>query len=122
MDEVPEIEPPLHDNCRCAILPMGTITPSGATKDKENGADFYLANFGKLPDYDISDSELRALGWKNGKPPKRGMLQGKCIQGMFMTMMTGICPPRRDAFGMNRTSITMRGAATDIEFCILMTA
>ena len=71
MDEVPEIEPPLHDNCRCAILPMGTITPSGATKDKENGADFYLANFGKLPDYYISDSELRALGWKNGKPPKR---------------------------------------------------
>ena len=39
-----------------------------------------------------------------------------------MTMMTGICPPRRDAFGMKRTSITMRGTATDIEFCILMTA
>ena len=71
MDEVPEIEPPLHDNCRCAILPMDTITPGGATKDGENGADFYLANFGKLPDYYISDSELRALGWKNGKPPKR---------------------------------------------------
>lgn len=47
MDEVPEIEPPLHDNCRCAILPMDTITPGGATKDEENGADFYLANFGK---------------------------------------------------------------------------
>ena len=71
MDEVPEIEPPLHDNCRCAILPMDTITPGGATKDEENGADFYLANFGKLPDYHISDSALRALDWKNGKPPKR---------------------------------------------------
>lgn len=70
-DEVPEIEPPLHDNCRCTILPMDMIAPGGATKDGENGADYYLANFRRLPDYYISDSELRALGWKNGKPPKR---------------------------------------------------
>lgn len=67
MDEIPDIEPPLHDNCRCAILPMEAITPGGATKDGENGADYWLTNFGKLPDYYISKEELYALGWKDGK-------------------------------------------------------
>jgi len=67
MDEIPDIEPPLHENCRCAILPMEAITPGGATKDGENGADYWLITFGKLPDYYISKEELFALGWKDGK-------------------------------------------------------
>lgn len=71
IDEIPDIEPPLHERCRCAILPMEAIMPGGATKDGVNGADYWLAYYGILPDYYISDSDLRALGWKNGKPPKR---------------------------------------------------
>jgi len=67
MDEIPDIEPPLHENCRCAILPMEAIAPGGATKDGENGADYWLVNFGKLPSYYISKEELYALGWKDGK-------------------------------------------------------
>ena len=43
MDALPDVEPPLHENCRCAILPMEAITPGGATKDGENGADYWLA-------------------------------------------------------------------------------
>lgn len=50
---------------------MDAISPGGATKDGENGADYWLVNYGVLPDYYITDSELRSLGWKNGKPPKR---------------------------------------------------
>ncbi len=53
MDALPDVEPPLHENCRCAILPMEAITPGGATKDGKNGADYWLINFGKLPDYYI---------------------------------------------------------------------
>lgn len=45
--------------------------PGHATKDGENGADYWLTHYGQLPDYYISDGDLRALGWKNGKPPKR---------------------------------------------------
>lgn len=71
INERPDEVPPLHDRCRCDILPMEAITPGGATKDGENGADYWLAHYGKLPDYYISDQELRSLGWKNGKPPKR---------------------------------------------------
>lgn len=71
VNEIPEPEPPLHNNCRCAILPLDAIGPGGATKDGENGADFWLAVFGRLPDYYISDFDLRALGWKKGKPPQK---------------------------------------------------
>lgn len=70
-NEIPDVEPPLHERCRCAILPMDAIVPGGATKDGKNGADYWLAHYGRLPDYYISDSDLRALGWRKGKPPKR---------------------------------------------------
>ena len=71
MDEIPDIEPPLHENCRCAILPMDAITPGGATKDGENGADYWLVHDDELPDYYISKSELEKLGWKRGRSPKK---------------------------------------------------
>lgn len=32
-NEIPDVEPPLHERCRCAILPMDAIVPGGATKD-----------------------------------------------------------------------------------------
>lgn len=62
----PEV-PPLHENCRCDIIPMEAIIPGGATKNGLDGADFWLANRGRLPDYYISEDELRALGWRHGK-------------------------------------------------------
>ncbi len=65
--EIPDVEPPLHDRCRCDILPMEAITPGGATKDGVNGADYWLAMYGSLPDYYITKAELYTLGWKNGR-------------------------------------------------------
>lgn len=70
-DEIVYDMPPLHDNCRCAILPLEAIISGGATKDGMNGADYWLSHYGGLPDYYISDREIRALGWKNGKPPAK---------------------------------------------------
>ena len=66
-DETPDPKPPLHERCRCVILQMKAVMPGGATKDGENGADFWLAHYGKLPDYYISKEELYALGWKGSK-------------------------------------------------------
>ncbi len=71
VNEIPDVEPPLHERCRCAILPMEAIMPGCATKNGENGADYWLTHYGTLPDYYIADEDLRLLGWKNGKPPKR---------------------------------------------------
>lgn len=67
IDEEPDDKPPLHNNCRCAILQMDAIIPGEATKDGLNGADYWLVNYGELPSYYISKEELYALGWKEGK-------------------------------------------------------
>ncbi|MCI8423207.1 MAG: phage head morphogenesis protein [Lawsonibacter sp.] len=80
INEIPNIEPPLHPNCRCIIDQMDAIMAGEATKDGENGADYWLFYHGQLPDYYISEDELRSLGWKNGKPPKR-YAPGKMLFG-----------------------------------------
>jgi len=61
------VEPPLHEHCRCKIEPMESIFAGGATKNGEAGADFWLKNFGELPDYYVTKNELVALGWRDGK-------------------------------------------------------
>ena len=96
MDEIPDIEPPLHENCRCAILPMDAIIPGGATKDGESRADYWLINFGKLPDYYISKEELYALGWKSGKSVA-SKAPGKMVFGGIYENDDGHLPsvPRR---------------------------
>lgn len=67
IDEVVVPEPPLHNNCRCDIIPMESIEAGNATKNEENGADYWLKHFGELPDYYISSSDLEKLGWRYGK-------------------------------------------------------
>lgn len=71
-------EPPLHPNCRCEVLPMKAVIAGNATKDGENGADFWIKYYGKLPDYYISSEELELLGWKWGKSPRK-FAPGKMI-------------------------------------------
>lgn len=62
-------EPPLHPNCHCKIRPA--VVAGNATKDGENGADWWIKNHGYLPEYYISIDELRAAGWKSGKSPSK---------------------------------------------------
>ena len=91
MDEWPEVEPPLHNHCRCVIIPMETITPGGATKDGENGADYWLVHYGRLPDYYISRIDAIKLGWKEGRAPKR-WAPGKMIFGGIYNNKDGHLP------------------------------
>jgi len=63
MNERPYPQPPLHIRCRCIIRPIEAKRAGTATKKKINGADWWLKNFGHLPDYYLSPREARALGW-----------------------------------------------------------
>ena len=69
MDEYPDEEPPLHPNCRCEIRPMDAVIAGFGTKDGQNGADYWMKYFAELPEYYITEDELRELGWKRGKSP-----------------------------------------------------
>ncbi|MDD5923616.1 MAG: phage minor head protein [Clostridia bacterium] len=40
--EIVNSEPPLHNNCRCVIIPMKSIEAGNATKDEKDGADYWL--------------------------------------------------------------------------------
>lgn len=48
---------------------MRATEAGAATKDGENGADWWLKNNGKLPDYYISVEDIEDLGWDNGDSP-----------------------------------------------------
>ena len=71
MGDIPNIEPPLHSNCRCVIEAMHTVGVGSATKDGEQGADWWLKNRNKLPEYYITSQELELLGWKWGESPAK---------------------------------------------------
>ena len=55
---------PVHPNCHCEIITKISATAGTATIDGENGADYYLKFSGQLPDYYITLSDAKKLGWK----------------------------------------------------------
>jgi len=66
--------PPMHFNCRCDLLALETIVAGRATQDGMNGADFWLVHYGKLPEYYVTYSDARTMGWN----PKFGNLAEAC--------------------------------------------
>lgn len=65
------LKPPVHPRCRYNLISMKAIVAGNATKDEKNGADFWIKYYEELPDYYISEQEIRNLGWKRGKSPKK---------------------------------------------------
>ena len=81
--EIPNSNPPIHDNCRCKIEPMKTITAGTATTDGINSADWYIKNYGTLPNNYITVADAKLQGWKSGKWPSN-FIPGKMITvGVF---------------------------------------
>ncbi len=64
MAEIPEIEPPVHLNCRCVIEAMKAIAAGTATINGINGADWCLRYTGDLPDNYITYSEAKNAGYR----------------------------------------------------------
>ena len=58
------------------VIPAGRATEAG-----EDGADYYLANKGKLPSNYISKKDAKALGWESKKGNLANVADGKIIGG-----------------------------------------
>lgn len=58
-------EPPLHPRCRCKIEKLKAIYAGEATTKSKNGADWWIKNFGELPNYYISINEAKKAGYKS---------------------------------------------------------
>ena len=48
-DEIIYEEPPIHANCRCKIKELKAIYDGYATRNGQDGADFWLMQYGTLP-------------------------------------------------------------------------
>ena len=70
-----------HPNCRCYLAPLTVIEAGYATKDGENGADYWLYYKHKLPEYYITRAQAKAAGWKNKKGNLADVAPGKMIGG-----------------------------------------
>lgn len=55
---------PAHMNCRCEIETLLTIIAGNATREGQDGADFWLKNYGRLPYCYISKKDAKLQGWK----------------------------------------------------------
>lgn len=69
ISEIPDPNPPVHPNCRCAIEPMQTIKAGTATINGIDGADWTLKYEGTLPDYYVTEEEALKNGWRRGRWP-----------------------------------------------------
>ena len=58
-----EIEPEVHDWCRCEIKVMVTAKAGTATTKGLDGADWTLKFESKLPDYYLTSADAKANGW-----------------------------------------------------------
>lgn len=83
MEEIVDPEPPLHNNCRCDIIPLESIVAGEATKDGKEGADYWLMYFGVLPDYYVSFDGAQASGWRWGKSPSKYIPQKMITGGIY---------------------------------------
>ncbi len=114
IDEVVDPEPPLHNNCRCDIIPMESVEAGNATKNNNDGADYWLKYFGELPEYYVTKEELIKYGWSDGKKPSK-FAPGKMYSKGVYENSDGHLPDAPGRYGMKRISIIMKAEETDTE-------
>lgn len=83
-DEEPDIEPPIHWRCRCVIEPLCAIIAGNATKDGNDGADWWLAHYDSLPEYYITYEQIYNLGWRLGKSPAQYAPERMISMGIYL--------------------------------------
>ena len=81
--ETPEPEPPLHPNCRCEIEKMYSIKAGTATINSLDGADWTLKYEGELPEYYITEEDIKSLGWRRGRWPSNFAPEKMITKGAY---------------------------------------
>lgn len=72
---------PVHPHCRCRIEPLFTIAAGTATNAGRDGVDLYVARYGKLPNYYLTQKEAKKAGWKKLLGNLDEVLPGRMIGG-----------------------------------------
>ena len=94
--ETPEEEPPLHPNCRCAILIMDTINAGTATINGLDGADWHLKYYSVLPDYYLSRNDAEKAGYLSNLGNLKDVCPNKMIFGGIYKNVNGHLPVKKN--------------------------
>lgn len=78
--EIPDPNPPIHQNCRCVIELMQAIKAGTATIHGLDGADWTLKYNNELLEYYITQQDLELLGWRKGNKVSK-FCDGKMLFG-----------------------------------------
>ena len=70
-----------HPYCQCIYVPMRTKATGTVTNQGADGADVYLAYFGRLPNYYIDKKTAQRAGWKTAEKYISSLFPGKIIGG-----------------------------------------
>ncbi|MBQ9803024.1 MAG: phage head morphogenesis protein [Clostridia bacterium] len=81
-----------HKNCQCEYVPMRAKQVGTATDWGREGADAYLAYFGRLPDYYVSFEAAEDAGWRSKKGNLDKVLPGNMIGGAIYKNRDGKLP------------------------------
>lgn len=87
-----EQEPPVHINCGCYLESLRMVAVGAATMSGNEGADYWIYYYRKLPDRYISKEEAKALGWKPILGNLDEVAPGKMIGGSVYGNRDGKLP------------------------------
>ncbi len=92
INEIPNPAPPLHLFCRCVIRALDAVIAGKATNKGISGADWWLKNFKKLPNYYITRAEAARLKWKPSSGNLSVIAPGKMLMGGVYKNVNGHLP------------------------------
>ena len=72
---------PLHERCKCDLVPMRCMAAGEATSKGDSGVDKFLKFFRILPIEYITKGYARTHGWKSNKGNLSDVLPGRLIGG-----------------------------------------
>ncbi len=86
-----ELRESLHYNCRCEIKALRSVKAGNATKNGNDGADYWIKYFGELPKYYVTKDFAYSVGWRDGKSLSKYAF-GKMIFGGIYNNSNGHLP------------------------------
>lgn len=81
VDDPRILQIPVHENCKCCVETMTAIAAGTATNAGTDGVDLYVALYGTLPNYYLTQAEATKLGWEKLLGNLTEALPGRVIGG-----------------------------------------
>jgi len=91
-NEVADVLPPVHNNCRCEIVPLLSVEAGKSTLDGVSGADWWIKYYGVLPDNYLTKYDAKKLGWVNALGNLSSVAPDKSIGGDIYRNRNGHLP------------------------------